>query len=686
MKKKKGFTLIELLAIIVILAVIAVITVPIILGIVDEAKEKAAVDSAYGYKDSIANSYLSSLLNDSDQVLNGNYMVTDGRLGELNIPFSGTAPTTGSLIYENNKLVSGCLTINGYKIEFQDGKFVSLGKGECDGGVTLYYSYDINATEGDLGFITDKRYTVDPSWDFYIKEKTGPKKGYSTFYRGVYDPNLTFETYNECTAEIENIGAPDYATLECIKPYAIQFIQGGEPQTSPMILDNQKCQEVLNSTAPELIEEMQAQCTETSFYTIVVSIYEADENDFGLYDTMQACESSSYITDYNENPADYSDMSLECRPYNGSGTHTVNELCGVENGNTFCIKPNNTTNNINTLDNIYNSCSDIAGVYTCEGSAYTVKDDINKIKIESNDTTATIYCQIDGNEPYCYAHSSTAYFASGFVSKLSSTTSLSNIYKFLRANSIDSAHRTNTYKVSDDSLSEDPIYMWYNSSSHTVYWYSEANDIRFVDTSLNGLFYYANNLTDISGLADWNISNVTNISYMFYQASKLSDISPIASWNTGNVDNMSFLFANTAITNVNSVSGWDTDSLTNMSHMFYYTESLNDISGLSGWNTGGVTTMDYLFHYTTNLSNVSPIANWNTGSVTNMQYMFQSTSSLTDASSLHWVIKNNPTANVFGGMFNGSGVTTSYPTFYSDDNKTQVINGTWSYGTFVPSS
>ena len=134
MKKKKGFTLIELLAIIVILAVIAVITVPIILNIVDNAKEKAAVDSAYGYKDSIANSYLSSLLNDSDQVLNGNYMVTDGRLGELNIPFSGTAPTTGSLIYENNKLVSGCLTINGYKIEFQDGKFVSLGKGECDGG------------------------------------------------------------------------------------------------------------------------------------------------------------------------------------------------------------------------------------------------------------------------------------------------------------------------------------------------------------------------------------------------------------------------------------------------------------------------------------------------------------------------------------------------------------------------
>ena len=47
MKKQKGFTLIELLAIIVILAIIAVITVPIILGIIDNAKNKAAVEKQY---------------------------------------------------------------------------------------------------------------------------------------------------------------------------------------------------------------------------------------------------------------------------------------------------------------------------------------------------------------------------------------------------------------------------------------------------------------------------------------------------------------------------------------------------------------------------------------------------------------------------------------------------------------
>ena len=47
MKNRKGFTLIELLAIIVILAIIAVITVPIILGIIDDAQKKAVKDSGF---------------------------------------------------------------------------------------------------------------------------------------------------------------------------------------------------------------------------------------------------------------------------------------------------------------------------------------------------------------------------------------------------------------------------------------------------------------------------------------------------------------------------------------------------------------------------------------------------------------------------------------------------------------
>ena len=46
MKNKKGFTLIELLAVIVILAIIALIATPIVLGIIEEARNNAKNRSA----------------------------------------------------------------------------------------------------------------------------------------------------------------------------------------------------------------------------------------------------------------------------------------------------------------------------------------------------------------------------------------------------------------------------------------------------------------------------------------------------------------------------------------------------------------------------------------------------------------------------------------------------------------
>ena len=50
---KKGFTLIELLAVIVILAIIALIATPMILGVIDDAKQGAAKSSALGYIDAV---------------------------------------------------------------------------------------------------------------------------------------------------------------------------------------------------------------------------------------------------------------------------------------------------------------------------------------------------------------------------------------------------------------------------------------------------------------------------------------------------------------------------------------------------------------------------------------------------------------------------------------------------------
>ena len=55
MKQNKGFTLIELLAVIVILAIIALIATPIILNVINDAREKSAVDAGYGYISAVEN-------------------------------------------------------------------------------------------------------------------------------------------------------------------------------------------------------------------------------------------------------------------------------------------------------------------------------------------------------------------------------------------------------------------------------------------------------------------------------------------------------------------------------------------------------------------------------------------------------------------------------------------------------
>lgn len=57
MSRNKGFTLIELLAVIVILAIIALIATPIVLGIINDAKESSNKQSASFIIKSVEQSY-----------------------------------------------------------------------------------------------------------------------------------------------------------------------------------------------------------------------------------------------------------------------------------------------------------------------------------------------------------------------------------------------------------------------------------------------------------------------------------------------------------------------------------------------------------------------------------------------------------------------------------------------------
>ena len=140
MKKmnKKGFTLIELLAIIVILAIIAVITVPLILGIIDEAKEKSAISSVVGYGKAVELAYSHYQLGTdstlkkptdavtTDELNSGSYIklkLSDTETIALRVDFSGDKVVCNTA-NKDNTVSGGKVTLTGCLINGSGSNYV----------------------------------------------------------------------------------------------------------------------------------------------------------------------------------------------------------------------------------------------------------------------------------------------------------------------------------------------------------------------------------------------------------------------------------------------------------------------------------------------------------------------------------------------------------------------------------
>lgn len=164
--KNKGFTLIELLAIIVILAIIAVITTPLILGVIDESRNKSMINSAYGFKDAVDKYYVTTI-EDNQQKLDGMYIVRDGiidgpTVDTAEIPISGNKPSNGYLIYNNNKLQNACLAIDEYEINYSNGKFDTANKGDCASIDEINTeNMTLGIKEGNIQYYTGNRENLD---------------------------------------------------------------------------------------------------------------------------------------------------------------------------------------------------------------------------------------------------------------------------------------------------------------------------------------------------------------------------------------------------------------------------------------------------------------------------------------------------------------------------------------------
>jgi len=125
---------------------------------------------------------------------------------------------------------------------------------------------------------------------------------------------------------------------------------------------------------------------------------------------------------------------------------------------------------------------------------------------------------------------------------------------------------------------------------------------------------------DIYGhISDWDVSNVTNMSYMFYDANSFNG--DISSWNVSNVINMASMFRDATFNG--DISSWDVSSVTDMNWMFYLATNFN--GDLSSWDVSNVTNMHNMFYLATNFN--GDLSSWDVSNVTDMANMFRGISS-----------------------------------------------------------
>lgn len=120
MRGSKGFTLVELLAVLVILAIIALITTPIILGVIDDARESAAEDKTWAYVDAIENAFAINQTKTDAVTLPypsaGTTASVNGKVGNEDIRVSGDKATGGTFTIneEGEVSITGLKLADGY--------------------------------------------------------------------------------------------------------------------------------------------------------------------------------------------------------------------------------------------------------------------------------------------------------------------------------------------------------------------------------------------------------------------------------------------------------------------------------------------------------------------------------------------------------------------------------------------
>lgn len=163
MKDKKGFTLIELLAVIVILAVIALIATPIILNVIDNAKQGSFKDSAYGILEAVDFFVLNYNIDNNEEsnfseiiieYIDGIETITiDGIISEKHLEYKGSKPKTGKIVVTNDNTKVMVIS-DGKNCATTSNSGIDTAEGECTNQINIIRTpEDLNNIRNNLNGI-----------------------------------------------------------------------------------------------------------------------------------------------------------------------------------------------------------------------------------------------------------------------------------------------------------------------------------------------------------------------------------------------------------------------------------------------------------------------------------------------------------------------------------------------------
>ena len=180
------------------------------------------------------------------------------------------------------------------------------------------------------------------------------------------------------------------------------------------------------------------------------------------------------------------------------------------------------------------------------------------------------------------------------------------------------AKNITTATIHNDDVSEAPVLAWWDDSTKTIYYHSEAPKI-YLPVNSNMLFDSYSNLEDID-LSPIDTSHATDFTQLFNRDRKLKKLD-LSHFNTSKVTDMSWMFASCESLEELDLSSFDTKSVKSMDLMFASAKSLKNLN-LTSFDTSNVTGMQSMFNGVRSLDTLD-LSSFNTSKVMDFAYMFK---------------------------------------------------------------